>query len=235
MPSRRTRLAAVALPALLLAARAGAQSADPLCWRGRPLDRCRSFLLFEFSAPRHLVGSTLDPAVGEGGTGHRRWEQGLASQFVYDLGYMRNIDARTAVGGTLEVGVVMDDPHTVGLVGATARYRRWLGRHTSADGAVGLLRMPVGVVEPQPWGLQRVSVRRPALSADVRLGLGDLLGVGARAMVSNDGRGRTHHALFAGVSIGSTATAVTTGALVALETFYRAMASSDDLVVTPPR
>ncbi|AHG89094.1 hypothetical protein J421_1557 [Gemmatirosa kalamazoonensis] len=59
----------------------------------------------EFSAPRHRVGSTLDPAVG----------------------------------GTLEVGVVMDDPHTIGLVATTARRRRSLGRHTSADGAAGVM------------------------------------------------------------------------------------------------
>ena len=108
----------------------------------------------------------------------------------------------------------------------------------TADGAVGLLRMPVGVVEPLPFGdhlPQRRSVRRPALSADARLGFGDLLGVTGRAMVANDGRGRTHGALFAGVSIGSTVTATATGAMAALMGYYMLLgAQGDDVTVSGP-
>jgi hypothetical protein len=120
----------------------------------------------------------------------------------------------------------------------TGRYRRWLTRRVTADGALGLLRMPVGVVEPLPFGdhlPQRVSVRRPALTADARLGFGDLLGVTGRAMVANDGRGRTHGALFLGASIGSTVTAALTGTYAALMTYFLMHVGGDDVTVTAPR
>jgi hypothetical protein len=211
--------AAQATPAATTPARAAAagdRQPDALCWRGRPLARCRAFLLFEFSAPRQMVGSRLDPIVSQNGYGHPRWDQGLASQFVYDVGAMVNVDARSAVGGTIEAGMIVDDPSDRLVLGVTGRYRRWLTRHVSADAGAGLLRMPVGVVETEPYGIRRVSVQRPALMGELRLGLGDLVAVGSRAMVANDGRGRTHGALFVGASVGSTVTAAVTGATALL-------------------
>lgn len=213
------------------ASTAAAQSRDDLCWRGRPLARCRSFLLFEFTAPRFSAGTKLDPSVGEGRNGHRRWDHALASQFVYDVGLMRNVTSRDAVGATAELGVITDDPRTPGLFGATARYRRWLTPRVSADGALGVLRMPVGVQQTAPFfasGYQRTSVRRPALTADARFGFADLLGLNARAMIANDGRGRTHGAIFFGASIGSTVTAVTTGAAAAIVAFEVARCCQGD-------
>ena len=215
---------------------AATQAPDALCWRGRPLARCRAFVLFEFSAPRHLAGTRLDPVVAQQGHGHPRWDQGLVSQFVYDVGAMVNIGARDAVGGTLTAGFVTDDPSTLPVIGATARYRRWLTRIVSADAAVGALRMPVGVTEPEPFGsgLRRVSVQRPAGMIQVRLGVADLVGVSGRGIVATDGRGRMHHAVFAGVSVGSTATAALTGTCAALITYARVRAGhGDDLAAAP--
>jgi hypothetical protein len=54
-------------------------------------------------------------------------------------------------------------------------------------------------------------------------------------MVADDGRGRTHGAPFAGVSIGSTVTAVTTGAHAAPVTYFLTHVGGDDIAVTPPR
>lgn len=253
MPSCRSRVAvarwSLGVVALLAvraaAAQTGAGSSSPaaaerrpdvLCWRGRPLARCRAFLLFEFSAPRHLLGSRLDPIVSQNGYGHPRWDQGLASQFVYDVGAMVNVDARTAVGGTIEAGMIVDDPSDRLVLGVTGRYRRWLTPHVSADAGAGLLRMPVGVVETEPYGIRRVSVQRPAVMGELRLGLGDLLAVDGRAMLANDGRGRTHGALFVGASVGSTVTAALTGAVGLL--VGRAFAlggQGDDAVVQVPR
>ena len=157
-------------------------------WRGRPLARCRAFVLFELSALRHLAGSTLDPAVTQRGSGYRRWDQGLVSQFVYDLGAMVNVRAREAIGGTLTAGVIIDDP-------------------------------------------VRRSVPRPALTADVRLGIGDLAAATGRAMVATDGRGRLHQAVFVGVSVGSTVTAVVTGLIGYLT---RAVGRGDVVTLAAP-
>ncbi|MEK6613204.1 MAG: hypothetical protein AABZ29_10505 [Gemmatimonadota bacterium] len=192
-------------------ATSSSQRSHPICWRGRPLARCRAFVLFELSALRHLTGSTLDPAVTQQGSGDRRWDQGLVSHLVYDLGAMVNVRAREAIGGTLTAGVIIDYPERLSVFGATLRYRRWLTSVVSADVAAGVLRMPVGVSVVGPFGPVRRSVPRSALMADVRLGLGDLVAATGRAMVATDGRGRTHQAVFVGVSVGSTVTAVITG------------------------
>jgi hypothetical protein len=250
MPSCRTRAAVArwsAVVVALLAARAAAaqpvtappsaeRRPDALCWRGRPLARCRAFLLFEFSAPRHMLGSRLDPIVSRNGYGHPRWDQGLASQFVYDIGAMVNVDARTAVGGTIEAGTIVDDPSDRLVLGVTGRFRRWLTPRVSADAGAGLLRMPVGVVETEPYGIRRVSVQRPAVMGELRLGLGDLLAIDGRAMAANDGRGRTHGALFVGASVGSTVTAALTGAMgLLVGRAFVLGGQGDDAVVQVPR
>ena len=192
-------------------ATSSSRRSHPICWRGRPLARCRAFVLFELSALRHLAGSTLDPAVTQRGSGYSRWDQGLVSQLVYDLGAMVNVRTREAIGGTLTAGVIIDYPERLSVFGATVRYRRWLTSVVSADVAAGVLRMPVGVSVVGPYGPVRRSVPRPALMADVRLGLGDLVAATGRAMIATDGRGRTHQAVFVGVSVGSTVTTVITG------------------------
>ena len=197
-----------------------AKAPDSFCWRGKPLSRCRTFMLFELSAPRHLAGTTIDPAVTAHGYGYKRWDQGLASQFLYDVGAMVNVGDRSAIGGTLTAGLIVDDPGRPSVLGATARYRRWLTNDISADAGAGVLRMPVGIAVQQSYGVVRRSVERPALAADVRLGFGDLLALTGRAMVANDGRGRTHDAFFAGVSTGSTVTAAVTAVYAGLVGYY---------------
>lgn len=211
-------------------ATSSSQRSHRFCWRGRPLARCRAFGLFELSAPRHLAGSMLDPAVTQRGSGYRRWDQGLVSQFVYDIGAMVNVRAREAIGGTLTAGVIVDDPEMRPVIGATVRYRRWLTSTVSADAAAGVLRMPVGVTVVRPFGLERQSVPRPAVMADVRLGFADLVAVTGRAMVATDGRGRTHQAVFVGVSVGSTVAAVVTGAFAALTGYMMLVVGKGDVV-----
>lgn len=153
------------------------------------------------------------------------------SQLVYDLGAMVNVRAREAIGGTLTAGVIIDDPERLSVFGATVRYRRWLTSVVSADVAAGLLRMPVGVSVITPWGPVRRSVPRPALTGDVRLGIGDLVAATGRAMVATDGRGRTHQAVFVGVSVGSTVTAVVTGLIWYLT---RAVGRGDAVTLAAP-
>ena len=177
-------------------------------------------MLFELSAPRHLAGTTIDPAVTAHGYGYERWDQGLTSQLLYDVGAMVNVSGRSAIGGTLTAGFIVDDPGRPSVLGATARYRRWLSSGVSADAGVGVLRMPVGVAVQHSYGVVRESVERPAVAADVRLGFGDLFALTGRAMIANDGRGRTHDALFAGVSTGSSLTAAVTAVYAGLVGYY---------------
>jgi hypothetical protein len=208
-----------------------ARTADAFCWRGRPLARCRAFLLVELSAPRHLAGTRIDPGVAEHGSGHPRWDQALASQFTYDIGMMVNVGERSAVGGTLTAGIAGEDPGRELVVGATGRYRRWLGPVMAADVGAGVLRMPVGIARQNPYGpgILRVSVHRPAVMAEARLGVGDLIAVSGRAMLATDGRGRTHRAVFGGASVGSTLTATVTALSAAIVTYQYLTAYRGDV------
>lgn len=198
-------------------ATAPARQARRFCWQGRPLDRCRAFALFELTTESHLFGTELDPAVTRPGIGRSRWDDGLASQLVGELGAMVNVGARSAVGGTLTAGSIEPGGKPVNVLGVTVRYRRWLTPSVSADAGTGILRMPVGIVVP---GAVRENVLRPAYVADARLGFRDLVSATARIMVANDGRGRTHRALFIGASTGSKVTYGISTMAAAVLTYY---------------
>ena len=202
--------------------RDSAQSASPtkqprrFCWQGRPLDRCRSFALFELTLQSFVVGSQLDPVVMRPGFGRSGWDDALASHSFGELGAMRNVSARTALGGTITAGAVHAGGKPVRLVGTTVRYRRWLTPSVSADVGGGIMQLPVGTVVQRPGGLVRGNVVRPALAADLRLGVRDLLAATARLMLATDGQGHTRHALFVGASVGSTISAAAVGTFAAV-------------------
>jgi len=200
------------------------------CWQGKPLGRCRAFVLFELTTESHWIGSKLDAAVTRPGFGRSRWDDGLASQFVGELGAMVNVGARTAVGGTLTAGSIEPGGKPVNVAGVTVRYRRWLTPSVSADAGTGILRMPVGIVVPHSWGPVRKNVLRPALVADARLGFRDLVSATARVMVATDGEGRTHHALFVGASTGSKITMAATAVVATVLAFAILFGSRGDKV-----
>lgn len=207
----------------LAASALGAQPAQPsaqakpppaakrFCWQGRPLARCRTFVLLELTAHSHWFGSKIDPVVTRPGIGRSRDDDGLASHIVGDVGAMVNLGPRTAVGGTLSAGSVQAGGKPVGVFGATVRYRRWLTPSISADAGAGILRIPVGTVARSA----RENVPRPALAGDVRLGFRDLLSVTARVVVASDGQGLSHHAIFVGAATGSKLSTVVVGTFTA--------------------
>jgi len=93
-----------------------------LTWRGRPLAETRSFMITEFG-----VLSRIDDYPYLGG------DSRLA--FSFDLGWMKNISEKGAVG--LSGYALVSDP--VSRLGIRARYRRWLSRKTSIDISPGVL------------------------------------------------------------------------------------------------
>jgi hypothetical protein len=83
---------------------------QPLCFHGRPLPQCRAFWLTEFGI------SPFEP-----------W-------FVWELGGMRNIGPRSAVGGTLYLRI--DGGTAYGLM---PRFRRWLSPVVALDVSPGII------------------------------------------------------------------------------------------------
>jgi hypothetical protein len=94
--------------------------AHALCWRGKPLAECRSFLITEVGLSYSLSGPTMNGAPVVAG----------------DLGWMKNISERAAVGGTAHARFSPGDEYA--RAGVRARYRRWLGRN-SVDLSPGII------------------------------------------------------------------------------------------------
>ena len=179
---------------------------DPFCWQGRPLPRCRAFALFELGyfealATTRVREPTPFPEAPE------RNEPAIGRHLTWNVGAMRNLDARTAVGGALVIGASLDQGP---FVAATARWRRWAGPSASVELAAGpgVAQVPVPIFSQQS-GYQG-DVWRPAATAEARANLADLAALSVRGVVVPRAGGRTQGAVFVGASTGSTAAAVGT-------------------------
>lgn len=118
IPNRRLMLVCALVSALApAAARAAGEEAVPagskpppaVRFRGGPLSVCRSFFITE--AGLHLRLNETE------------WLRNRSLLFTGEFGYMVNVSARDAAGGTLYLGV----PYRTAVVGLKGRYRRWLG------------------------------------------------------------------------------------------------------------
>ena len=91
MVSRSVQFCVPALVAIAIASALTTEEADAqVCFRGRPAPTCRSFLLTEAEAGVVLpLGGT---AGGTSGTGGR---------LGVDVGWMRNVGTRSAIGVTI--------------------------------------------------------------------------------------------------------------------------------------
>ena len=96
--------------------------ASSLCWSGKPMPECRTFLVTELGVYGRL---DEDPTMAANN----------ALFLSLDLGLMKNISPTTAVGFTAYGG--SGDAHA--RVGVRFRYRRWLSRNTSLDLAPGVI------------------------------------------------------------------------------------------------
>lgn len=97
-------------------------------------------------------------------------QAGPVNAAYWELGAMRRLGPRTALGGSLYA--TYDDTdfrRTIG--GAKVRARRWLTRAVTVDASAGLLLATSGNKDP---GLPRL--RLPGFTGRVDLGLGDWIG-----------------------------------------------------------
>jgi len=99
----------------------GRRRIPALTWRGRPLAETRSFMITELGVLARIGDY---PYIGD--------DSRMALSF--DLGWMKNISERGAVGFS---GYALVHPTT--RMGIRARYRRWLSRKTSIDISPGIL------------------------------------------------------------------------------------------------
>jgi len=165
----------------------------PICFRGRPLPRCRAFFLTELSYVRRLAGSVLtyDTPSSGGFDPSPLSIRDFDSHLSWELGYMVNRGAKSALGGTLMIGTGDAGARTA----AKGRYRQWIdGGDASIDFSAGLL--SAGVRGPTG------TTRGVGFTSDVTLGVGDFAGVTARAELMRVNN-RNIGALHGGVRLGS--------------------------------
>jgi hypothetical protein len=105
---------------LLLLAALGEPLAAQACFRGRPLPRCRSFWITEADGGARLAGH-----------GARGGE--LDVQLGVEVGWMRNLSSRTAIGGGVAAGW-----DGVAFASLRPRYRRWLTPVLALDASPGV-------------------------------------------------------------------------------------------------
>jgi hypothetical protein len=165
---------------LLVLALVAATSLDlqaQMCFSGRPLPKCKAFMLTEFGYSRRLNDSHRDVYSG-------RW------YLTAELGAMVNRGYRSALGAALFFGAE-DDGSRWGL---RPRYRRWLSGTISLDVAPGILFAGTD---------NRFQPSFPGFSGQLSLGVGDLVGVTTQLeIIPSDALG-TRTEWFVGVRGGS--------------------------------
>jgi hypothetical protein len=127
-PWRQSLARAAFVGLIVVAPTAGAQS---LLWfRGRPLPTCQSFVLFELTGAKRLVGTRQLDRRPYSQT--QTYVEDLGDYLSWTLGAMSNLDSVHAVGGLLDVGY--GDGWRVAI---KARRRTWISRESSLDVSAG--------------------------------------------------------------------------------------------------
>lgn len=101
----------------------GNQNTKAVCFRGKPLSRCNSFLITELGAYYKLNERDRTP-------------DGARYLIAWELGWMKNLNEDFALGGTL---LIEGNEHTTGI-GLKPRLRRWLSPELSVDVSLGILK-----------------------------------------------------------------------------------------------
>lgn len=166
---RLCRMLCLLLPATLLPRPAAA--ADPpaepcsLCWRGRPAEYCKSFLITELG-----IGTRLKSYAG------RSPYDDHDIYLVASLGLLRNLGSRNALGGTLNLDSELR------LLSVTPRYRRWLSDLFAADASAGINLGSVGT------SFDTENIGGIGFRADLSATLADVVSLGG-GMELTPGRG----------------------------------------------
>ena len=172
------------LPLIILLAPANPLSAQT-CFRGKPLPTCARFWIVESG-----VGARLNNRPdGFGGSS----SDVLAS---VEFGMMRNRSPRTALGGTVFIGVGDQITGNTGtLLGLKPRGRRWIGRALSVDLSPGAFYVLSGDANANTFGL----------TGHLGLNLGDLAALSAQVLVGKSPAqaGSTEVGFYLGGKLGS--------------------------------
>lgn len=167
-----------------------------LCWRGRPLPKCRSFWLTEVSAEYAFASTTTHYRFNSGSFVNEFDQRDISSRLLWTVGPMFNTGPSRALGATVSAG-----PADQGLrLAIEARRRWWLAGSNAADVSAGLLRLGI-----QPQQSSGPTDAYGLTAGGYFLGA-DLIQVNARVDLLL-GRGRPRAGATVGAGLGSYAAA----------------------------
>lgn len=101
----------------------GSPNIKAVCFRGKPISQCNSFLITELGGYYKLNRNDRAP-------------KGSQYLIAWELGWMKNLNEDYALGGTL---LIEGNEHTKGI-GLKPRLRRWLSPELSVDVSLGILK-----------------------------------------------------------------------------------------------
>ena len=122
-----------------------------LCFRGKPAGYCKSFLITEAAYMFRISKS-----------GYTESNNNKNFYFLGEIGYMWNLDANKAIGGTLYYGFD-DDGSELAI---KPRYRHWLNSSIHLDASIGVIL----------WNFSDMN-KTPGFIAQFNLGYGDYFSV----------------------------------------------------------
>jgi hypothetical protein len=171
------------------------------CWTGRPAEHCRTFLVAEGNLYAPVAGTTYLRTGFDRGrlTRHKH----LAPHVAWEVGAMRNVGPRDAVGAAVLLGVDANGER----LALKGRYRRWLGPRAAVDAAAGVLYARRAAPYPDVAGNRHVP--GAGVTADVSLGLTNWAGVSVRGDLLFD-EDRQSSALYGGIKLGTRPAAAAT-------------------------
>lgn len=196
------RAVALALACAAMRAPAAPAQIEPapsprgFCWTARPLESCRTFFVAEAGAYTALASTRYTRRGFDGQvtrsmhlTGHAGWE----------VGVMRNVSSRDAVGAAVLAGADANGER----IALKGRYRRWMRGNSAMDVGAGLMfaRRAEPYADPQTPGNLHVPVA--GITGDVALGLTDWVGVSVRGDLLVDQDGEPANAVYGGVKLGT--------------------------------
>jgi hypothetical protein len=173
-----------------------APSPRGFCWTARPLEVCRTFFVAEAGAYTALASTRYTRRGFDGRTtrsmhltGHAGWE----------VGVMRNVSSRDAVGAAVLAGADANGER----IALKGRYRRWMRGNSAMDVGAGVMfaRAAQPYEDPQAEGNLHVPVA--GLTGDVAVGLTDWVGVSVRGDLLVDKDGESANAVYGGVKLGT--------------------------------
>lgn len=172
------------------------RSERAFCLVGRPLESCRTFLVAEGGAYMAVASSRF---TRTGHQGERTRSMHLTGHAGWEVGMMKNVTPRDAVGAAVMAGGDANGER----IALKGRYRRWMSRGEAMDVGAGLMFARRAEPHPDPATPGNLHVPVLGVTGDVAWGLTDWAQLSVRGDLLYDQAGKPATGLYGGLKLGT--------------------------------